>query len=182
VRTAEELAAWESSGGAAAWKNNGARDGYGGSGRLRRRGIATVAWDSVGELRRRGTAAAAWDSAGELRRCGGEGGEEAAKVRGMAVMADEKKTTTIVRLKRLRSAFHAMTGRGGRLTGRDGAASGQSLVSSWRDQTRLVRDDRTLTESDQSLPGNPTRMTGRGGGGQDRTRWSQHHVWCSVWS
>jgi hypothetical protein len=77
-----------------------------------------------------------------------------------------------LRLKRLRSAFHVMTGRGGRMTGRDGAASGQSPVSSWRDRTRPVRDDRTLTESGQSLSGNPTRMTGRGGGGRDRTGWS----------
>jgi hypothetical protein len=73
-----------------------------------------------------------------------------------------------------------MIGRGGRMTGHDGAAFGQSLVSSWRDRTRPVRDDRTLTESGQSLPGNPTRMTGRGGSGQDRTRWSQRRVWCSV--
>jgi hypothetical protein len=77
-----------------------------------------------------------------------------------------------------------MTGRGGRLTGRDGVASGQSPVSSWRDRTRPIRDDRTLTESGQSLPGNPTRtrMTGRGGGGWDRTWWSQRHVRCCVWS
>jgi hypothetical protein len=63
-----------------------------------------------------------------------------------------------------------MTGHGGRLTGRDGAASGQSPVSSWRDRTCPVRDDRTLTESGQSLPGNPTHMTGRDGGGRDQTR------------
>jgi hypothetical protein len=73
-----------------------------------------------------------------------------------------------------------MTGRDGRLTERDGAAFSQSPVSSWRDRTRPVRDDRTLTESGQSLPGNPTRMTGHGGGGRDRTRWSQRHVRCSV--
>jgi hypothetical protein len=117
---------------------------------------------------------------GELQQRGGEGSEEAARVRGTAEMADEKKTTMIVRLKRLRSAFHAMTGRGGRLTGRDGVASDQSPVSSWRDRTRSVRDDRTLTESGQSLPGNPTRMTGRGGGGRDRMRWSQRRVRCNV--
>jgi hypothetical protein len=113
------------------------------------------------------------------RRHGGAGeiGEEAARVR---VRRIEKKMATDVRLKRLRSAFHAMTERGGRLTGRDGATSGQSPVSSWCDRTRPVRDDRTLTESDQSLPGNPTRMTGRGGGGRDRTRWSQRRVQCSI--
>jgi hypothetical protein len=99
------------------------------------------------------------------------------------------KTAADVRLKRLRSAFHAMTGRGGRLTGRggrltgrDGAASSQSPVSSWHDRTCPVRDDRTLIESGQSLPGNLTRMTGRGGGGWDRTRWSQRRVRCSVQS
>jgi hypothetical protein len=69
-----------------------------------------------------------------------------------------------------------MTGRAGRLTGRGGAASGQSPVSSWRDQTRPVRDDRTLTEFGQSLPGNLTRMTGRGDGGRDQMRWSQRRV------
>jgi hypothetical protein len=48
-------------------------------------------------------------------------GEKAARVR---VRRIEKKTATDVRLKRLRSTFHVMTGRGGRLTKRDGAASG----------------------------------------------------------
>jgi hypothetical protein len=62
-----------------------------------------------------------------------------------------------------------MTGRAGRLTEHGGAASGQSPVTSWRDWTRPVRNDRMLTESDQSLPGNPTRMTGRGGGVRDQT-------------
>jgi hypothetical protein len=73
-----------------------------------------------------------------------------------------------------------MTGHGGRLTGCDGAASGQSPVSSWRNRTRPVRDDWMLIESGQSLPGNPTRMTGHGGGGRDRMRWSQRRVRCSV--
>jgi hypothetical protein len=73
-----------------------------------------------------------------------------------------------------------MTGRAGRLTGRGRAASDQSLVSSWRDRTCPVRDDRTLTESGQNLPGNPTRMTGRGGGVRDRTQWSQYRVQSSV--
>jgi hypothetical protein len=41
-----------------------------------------------------------------------------------------KKVDRDVRLKRLRSAFHAMIGRAGRLTGRGGAASSQSPVSS----------------------------------------------------
>jgi hypothetical protein len=57
------------------------------------------------------------------RRHGGarEIGEKAARV---WVRWIEKKTATDVRLKRLRSTFHAMTRRGGRLTERDGAASG----------------------------------------------------------
>jgi hypothetical protein len=76
----------------------------------------------------------------------------------------KRKTEMDVRLKRLRSAFHVMTGRAGRLTGRGGAAFGQSPVSSWHDRTCPVRDDRTLIESGQSLPENLTRMTGRGGG------------------
>jgi hypothetical protein len=32
--------------------------------------------------------------------------------------------------------------------------------------------DRTLTESSQILPEKLKRMTGRGGGGRDQTRWS----------
>jgi hypothetical protein len=32
--------------------------------------------------------------------------------------------------------------------------------------------DRTLTESGHILPGKLKRMTGHGGGGRDRTRWS----------
>jgi hypothetical protein len=32
--------------------------------------------------------------------------------------------------------------------------------------------DRTLTESGHTLPGKLKRMTGRGDGGRDRTRWS----------
>jgi hypothetical protein len=32
--------------------------------------------------------------------------------------------------------------------------------------------DRTLTESGHILPGKLKRMTGRGGGGRDRTQWS----------
>jgi hypothetical protein len=31
--------------------------------------------------------------------------------------------------------------------------------------------DRTLTESGHILPGKLKRMTGRGGGGRDRTQW-----------
>jgi hypothetical protein len=73
-----------------------------------------------------------------------------------------------------------MTGRASRLTGRGGAVSGQSPVSSWCDWMRLVRNNRMLTESDQSLPGNPTRMTGRGGGVRDWTQWSQRRVRSSV--
>jgi hypothetical protein len=85
-----------------------------------------------------------------------------------------------VRLKRLRSAFNAMTGRAGRLIGRGRTASGQSPVSSWCDRTRPVRDDQTLIESGQNLPGNPTCMTGHGGGVRDRTQWSQRRVRSSV--
>jgi hypothetical protein len=88
----------------------------------------------------------------------------------------EKTMDQDVRLKRLRSAFHAMTGRAGQLTGRGGVASDQSPVSCWRDRTRPVRDDQTLTESGQTLPGNPTCMTGRGGGVRDRMQWSQRRV------
>jgi hypothetical protein len=58
------------------------------------------------------------------------------------------------------------------MTGRGKAASDQSLVSSWSDRTRPVRHDRTLTESGHMLPEKLKRMTGRGGGGRDRTRWS----------
>jgi hypothetical protein len=137
------------------------RDGYAA------RGTAAAARRAAAAAAARGAAAAVEKARRHRRpRRGG------ARVWGTAVMADAKKTTTIVRLKRLRSAFHAMTGRGGRLTRRDGAAFGQSPLSSRHEQTRPVRDDRTLTESDQSLPGNPTRMTGRGGGGRDLTRWS----------
>jgi hypothetical protein len=146
ARTTEELATQESSGDAAVWKScGGARDGCGG----------------------------ARDGCGDARgSCGGGEGvaaleNSASRWLGFGVRRIETKTATDVRLKRLRSAFHAMTGRGGRLTERDGAASGQSPVSSWRDRTRPVRDDRTLTESGQSLPGNPTRMTGHGGGGHN---------------
>jgi hypothetical protein len=67
-----------------------------------------------------------------------------------------KKKDLNERLKEGRSAFHAMTGRGG-------AASGQSPVSSWRDQTRLVIGDRTRTESGQGPPENPLRVTERAG-------------------
>jgi hypothetical protein len=159
ARTAKELAVRESSGGAAARKDCG----------------GTAVRESYG---------CAQDGCGGVRgSCGAGEGTAALKNstrRQLGFGFDGLKTATVVRLKRLRSAFHAMTGHGGRLTGRDGAASGQSLVSSWHDQTRPVRDDRTLTESDQSLPGNPTRMTGRGGGGRDRTRWSQRRVRCSV--
>jgi hypothetical protein len=77
-----------------------------------------------------------------------------------------------VRLKRLRSAFRAMTGRGGRMTGHGGAAFGHSPVSSWNDRTRPVRHDQTLTESGHRLPEKLKRMTGGGGGHRDRTRWS----------
>jgi hypothetical protein len=72
----------------------------------------------------------------------------------------------------LTSAFDALTGRGGRLTGHGGAASGQSLVSSWSDWTCPVRADRTQIESGRRLPGKLKRMTRRGGGVRDRTRWS----------
>jgi hypothetical protein len=63
-------------------------------------------------------------------------GEEVARVR-VTVTASGglREEKTDVRLKRLRSAFHAMTERAGRLTGRGGAASGQSPISSWHDRT-----------------------------------------------
>jgi hypothetical protein len=77
-----------------------------------------------------------------------------------------------VRLKRLRSAFRAMTGRGGHMTERGGAASDYSPVSSWNDRTRPIRHDQTLIESSHILSRKLKRMTGRGGGDRDRTRWS----------
>jgi hypothetical protein len=88
-----------------------------------------------------------------------------ARARSTVAAADEKKKKEEqdVWLKRLRSAFHAMIGRAGRLTGCGGAASGQSPVSSWRDRTRPVRDDRTLTESGQRSSGELNTL--------DRTRW-----------
>jgi hypothetical protein len=46
ARTAEELAARESSGGVAAWKNSGMWDGCGSVGRLRRLRTAVAARDS----------------------------------------------------------------------------------------------------------------------------------------
>jgi hypothetical protein len=58
------------------------------------------------------------------------------------------------------------------MTGRGKAASGQGPVSSWNDRTRPIRHDQTLTESGHRLPGKLKRMTGRGGDGRDRTRWS----------
>jgi hypothetical protein len=78
-----------------------ARDGCGGSGWLRQRGTARESCGGAGQL---GRAAAARDSMGELRR-DGEGNEEAARVRGTAVMADEKRTAMIVRLKDLDPLF-----------------------------------------------------------------------------
>jgi hypothetical protein len=72
-----------------------------------------------------------------------------ARARVTAVAADEKEKwkKQDVRLKRLRSTFHRVTGRAVRLTGHVAEASGQSPVSSWHDRTRLVRADRTRTES-----------------------------------
>jgi hypothetical protein len=58
------------------------------------------------------------------------------------------------------------------MTGRGGAASGHTPVSSWSDRTRPVRTDRTRSESGRGELGNSSRMTGRGGGNRDRTRWS----------
>jgi hypothetical protein len=144
------------------------------AGRLRWR-AAAVALDCGGAwLRRRWTTVA----------CGhggaGDHGEEAARARSGGILRRRIKRDLNERLKRLRSAFHAMTGRDGRLTGRGGAASSQSPVSSWSDRTRPVRDDRTLIESGQRLPGKLKCMTGRVGGGRDRTRWSQRRIRCSV--
>jgi hypothetical protein len=152
--------------------------GLHGDARLRARDCTAARGSGCETVRRRGRSC----GGGEKRGGAGGFGKTVTRVdlRWRIEEDDEKKQDLIVRLKRLRSAFHAMTGRGGRMTGRDGVASGQSPVSSWCDRTRPVRDDRTLTESGQSLPGNPTRMTGRGGGGRDRTRWSQRRVRCSV--
>jgi hypothetical protein len=58
------------------------------------------------------------------------------------------------------------------MTGRGEAASGHIPVSSWNDRTRPIIRDRTLTASGFDLPGKLRRMTGRGGGYRDRTRWS----------
>jgi hypothetical protein len=162
--------------------------GYGGA-RLRR-AAAAVLGEEAARLWRRWTAAA----------CSGTGAEQrararmqwharawwraatavlgitarAARVRALADGGDglKREQDLDVRLKRLRSAFHAMTGRGGRMTRRGKAASSQSPVSSWNDRTRPVRHDRTLIGSGQILPLKLKRMTGRGGGGRDRTRWS----------
>jgi hypothetical protein len=140
-----------------------------------------------GDARARGGEAAR--AAKERSGCGGAGGGAAAQEQhrretarrrlgfgGGGLKRRRPKNGSGVRLRRGRSAFNAMIGRAGRLIGRGGAASSQSPVSSWRDRTRPVRDDRTLTESGQRLPGNLTRMTGRDGGVQDRTQWSQRHV------
>jgi hypothetical protein len=86
ARTAEELVARESSGGAAMQKScGGARDGCGG-----REGTVVLE-------------------------------NSASRRLGFGARRIEKKMVTDVQLKRLRSAFHAMTGRDGRLTRRDGA-------------------------------------------------------------
>jgi hypothetical protein len=58
------------------------------------------------------------------------------------------------------------------MTGRGGGSSGHSPVSSWNDRTRPIMHDRMLIESGHILLGKLKRMTGRGGGGWDRTRWS----------
>jgi hypothetical protein len=89
------------------------------------RGAAAVARSCDGARLRRRSAVAALDCVGA--------GDMARRRLGQGAAADReerKKRDQNERLKRLRSAFHAMTGRGGRLTGRGGAASGQSLVSS----------------------------------------------------
>jgi hypothetical protein len=75
-----------------------------------------------------GGGTAAWE---EARRR--ETAKKTARVRWRRWMKKEKKEEQDVRLKRLRSAFHAMTGRAGRLTEGGGAASYQSPVSSWCD-------------------------------------------------
>jgi hypothetical protein len=156
----------------------------------RKRCSERMRWCGAAEERsgRGGAAAAEEEQRLRGRRCSGAGrrssrlGFGGSGERRIEKKTAEKTTDRDVRLRRGRSAFKAMTGRAGRLTGHGGAASGQSPVSSWRDRTRPVRDDRTRTESGQRLPGNPTRMTGRGGGVRDRTQWSQHRVWSSVQS
>jgi hypothetical protein len=123
----------------------------------------------------RGQRAQAWRHDAATVVCGGAAalGEEAAlgedavraKDDGGLRREKEDERDPNVRLQRVRSAFRAMTGRGG-------AASGHSPGSSWNDRPRPVRHDRTLTESGHKFFEKLKRMTGHGGGGRDRTRWS----------
>jgi hypothetical protein len=115
------------------------------------------------------------------RWCGKHGRLGLGSDEGGGVRMKKKKKDLMKRLKTgLRSAFYGVIGCAVRLTGRAAEASGQSPVSSWRDRTCLVRADRTRTESGQSPPGKPSRMTGRAGGVQDRTQWSQRRVRSEV--
>jgi hypothetical protein len=151
------------------------------AGKLRRRRAGRLR-QRAERLRRR-VGQLQWRAAAVALGYGGAGdyGKEAARARsGGGLRRKKENTGSEQTVKGLRSAFHVMTGHGGRMTGRSGAASGQSPVRSWSDQTRPVRHDRTLTESGQRLLGKLKRMTGRGGGGRDRTRWSQRCVRCSV--
>jgi hypothetical protein len=110
-----------------AWRNGGggAQGGSGGV-RLRWRATAVVRGCGGARLRQRSTGAAlGYGGTGDTD-------EETARARsgGGLRRKKEKERDPNKRLKRLRFAFHAMTGCGGRMIGRGGTASGQSPVSS----------------------------------------------------